>query len=179
MNKQMEEELVVLVDEKNYGIGIAPKETVHSAHTPLHRAFSLFIFNKHGQVLLTKRALTKKTFPGIWTNAVCGHPGPGEKTVDAAKRRLKNELGITNVIDIKEVAPYRYRYTDANGIEENEICPILTAVFDSIPKPNKDEIDDWKWMDWEKFLEEIHIHSDTYSSWSKEEALILKEIFCR
>ena len=88
-------ELVVLVDEQNNEIGTAPKETVHTDHTPLHRGFSLFVFNTKGDVLVTKRAVSKKTFSGVWTNTVCGHPGPGEDIVEAVKRRLKDELGLT------------------------------------------------------------------------------------
>jgi len=170
-------EFVVLVDEQNNETGTAPKDTVHTKNTPLHRAFSLFVFNHKKELLLTRRSETKKTFPGIWTNTVCGHPGPGEKPVDAARRRLANELGIRS-IDINEAAPYRYRFADKNGIVENEICPILVATFDGNPKPDPDEVDAWKWMDWEKFLTEIKFHPETYSPWSREEAVILERIFC-
>lgn len=166
-------ELVVLVDDNNNPIGTAEKDTVHSSDTPLHRAFSLFLFNSKKQVLLTKRAATKKTFPGVWTNTVCGHLAPEETTVVAATRRLKDELGIEGV-EVGEVAPYRYRFADANGIVENEICPILVGFFDGDPKPNPDEIDEWKWMDWKEFLEEIKTNPSPYSPWCKEEAQILR-----
>ena len=128
------------------------------------------------QILLTRRADTKKTFPGVWTNSVCGHPGPGETAVGAAKRRLADELGITGV-EVKEVSPYRYRVADKNGIVENEICPIFVAFSDVDPKVNPYEVDDWKWMDWEKFLLEIKKNSEIYSPWSREEAVILKKIY--
>jgi len=162
-------ELVVLVDEQNTPIGTAPKDSVHTKDTPLHRGFSLFLFSSKKKLLLTKRSARKKTFPGVWTNTVCGHPGPGESAIDAAKRRLYQELGI-DVTDIKEVSPYRYRFADKNGIVENEICPILVAYANVDPKPNADEIDDWKWMKWQTFLEEIKKNPDTYSPWSREEA---------
>jgi len=168
-------ELVVLVDQHNNVLGTRDKADVHSTHTPLHRGFSLFLFNSKKELLLTQRAYTKKTFPGLWTNTVCGHPGPDEKVVDAVKRRLKEEMGITGV-DIKEVSPYRYRFVDKNGIVENEICPILVGVCDIDPKPNGDEVDDWKWMDWKKFLEEIKTNPDLYSPWSREEAKILSDL---
>jgi isopentenyl-diphosphate Delta-isomerase len=167
-------EFVVLVDENNNEIGTASKDTVHTKNTPLHRAFSLFVFNHKKELLLTRRADTKKTFPGLWTNSVCGHPGPGELVVDAAKRRLENELGITQV-EVKEVSPYQYHFADKNGIVENEICPILVATFDGDPKSNPDEVDDWKWMSWEKFLTEIQNNPEIYSPWSREEALILQQ----
>src|SRR3989344_5242472 len=160
-------ELVVLVDEQNTPIGTAPKDSVHTKDTPLHRGFSLFLFSSKKKLLLTKRSARKKTFPGVWTNTVCGHPGPGESAIDAAKRRLYQELGI-DVTDIKEVSPYRYRFADKNGIVENEICPILIAYSDAMPKPNKEEIEGWRWMRWEEFLEEIEKNPEMYSPWSGE-----------
>lgn len=168
----MSEELVVLVDEQNNQIGTAPKQSVHTSDTPLHRAFSLFAFNSLGQLLLTKRASTKKTFAGVWTNTVCGHPGPNESEADAARRRLSQELGL-EVENIIPVAPYRYRYADKNGIVENEICPIFIAHTEENPKNNPSEIDEWKWMDWEEFLAEIKNNPDPYSPWCKEEAQLV------
>ncbi len=168
-------ELVVLVDEHNREIGTAPKDTVHSTNTPLHRAFSLFIFNSKRQILITRRALSKKTFPGVWTNTVCGHLAPGESAVLAAQRRLTDELGIKGV-DVQEVSPYRYRAADRNGIVENEICPILVGQYDQDPNPNRKEVEDWKWMDWKIFLREIAADTnDVYSPWCKEEAIILQQ----
>lgn len=170
------EELVVLVDEQNNPIGTAPKLTVHTTDTPLHRAFSLFLFNSKNELLVTKRAIAKKTFPGVWTNTLCGHLLPDETSVHAATRRLLYELGVEGVI-VKEVAPYRYRFADSNGIVENEICPILMATADVTPQPYPDEIDDWKWMPWEAFLTEIRQNPDTYSPWSAQEAAILATKF--
>jgi isopentenyl-diphosphate delta-isomerase len=168
-------EYVVLVDEYNNEIGTAPKGTVHSDHTPLHRGFSLFIFNRNHELLVTRRASTKKTFPDVWTNTVCGHPGPKEDVVEAAKRRLKDELGII-ARDIKIVAPYRYRFTDIHGIVENEICPILMGHTDENPKPDPREVDEWKWMGWREFLVEIQNIPDKYSPWCIEEAMLLSHL---
>lgn len=177
---QLTMELVVLVDEQNNVLGTAPKDEVHTQNTPLHRAFSLFVFNSKKQVLLTKRSLSKKTFPGVWTNAVCGHPAPNESEVDAAKRRLKVELGIKGS-DLKGsqgltlVSDYRYRFADKNGIVENEICPILVGFTDNDPTPNHSEVSDWKWMDWREFLKEIKTNSNPYSPWCIEEAAIIED----
>ncbi len=165
-------ELVVLVDDQNNPIGTADKDTVHTKDTPLHRAFSLFLLNSKNQVLLTKRASTKKTFPGVWTNTVCGHPAPGESSVAAAKRRLQDELGIT-VDTIEEVAPFRYRVADVNGIVENEICPICICQYDGDPKPNPEEVEDWRWMDWNLFLREANDNPMAYSPWSIAEVKVL------
>lgn len=169
-------ELVVLVDDANNEIGTAEKSTVHTTNTPLHRGFSVFIFNSHKQLLLTQRALTKKTFPGVWTNTVCGHPGPGESVIAAAKRRLKDEL-ILDCKDLKEVAPYRYRVADQNGIVENEICPVLIGYSDIDPKPVNTEVESWKWVDWEEFLRQVRQNPKGFSPWCVEESeLITKSI---
>lgn len=165
-------ELVVLVDDKNNPVGTADKDTVHTKDTPLHRAFSLFVLNSKNQVLLTKRANSKKTFPGVWTNTVCGHPAPEESIIAAATRRLRDELGIEDVV-IAEVAPYRYRIADVNGIVENEICPICVGQHDGDPVPNPNEVEDFRWMDWNVFLREINDNPMAYSPWSVAEAKVL------
>lgn len=171
----MTEELVVLVDEQNNAIGTAAKDTVHTKNTPLHRAFSLFLFNSKNELLVTQRASTKKTFAGVWTNTLCGHPAPDESVIDAAKRRLVEELGIRDV-EVKEVSPYRYRFADKNGIVENEICPILVGYFDGDPVPKLGEVDEWKWVDWKMFLEDIKTNSKLYSPWCIEEANIITSL---
>ncbi len=173
-------EEVVLVDTNNREVGTAPKASVHTQNTPLHRGFSLFLFNTHNELLLTQRAQNKKTFPGIWSNTLCGHPGPGEKAEQAARRRLKDELGVEFTGEIKEVAPYRYQFTDKNGILENEVCPILVAYVDFEDDdnfaPNPEEIADWQWLPWSEFLENIKLNPKKYSPWSVEEALLLEKI---
>lgn len=166
-------EYVILVDDQNRQIGVAPKDTVHTKNTPLHRAFSLFLFNTNHQLLVTKRASTKKTFPGVWTNSVCGHVAPDEEPIDAVKRRLQEELQMS-ASEIREVSPYRYRFMDVNGIVENEICPIFVGYADEIPKPNPEETEDWKWIDWNEFIQTVHQYPGTYSPWSEEEAKLLE-----
>ncbi len=166
-------EQVILIDEQNNQIGVADKETVHTTTTPLHRAFSLFLFNSKKHLLVTQRALNKKTFPGMWTNSVCGHVSPGEQTIDAVKRRASDELHIV-AMDIKEVAPYRYRFADVSGVVENEICPIFIGFTNEDPKPSKSEVEAWRWIDWKEFFETIQQHPGTYSPWSEEEAIILQ-----
>lgn len=168
-------ELVILVDEKNNQIGTAPKDTVHTKDTPLHRGFSLFLFNAKNELLLTRRALTKKTFPGVWTNTVCGHPAPKESVVEASRCRLADELGIVSQ-DIVEVAPYQYRFSDQNGIVENEICPILVGHADIDPTPNPNEVEEWKWMPWKEFLDAAQTNPKNFSPWSVEEARILLKV---
>ncbi len=173
---QKQEELVVLVDEQNNVLGTTPKATVHTKDTPLHRGFSVFLFNAKGELLLTQRASTKKTFPGVWTNTACGHPGPDERPIEAAKRRLKEELGIEAEY-IKHVSDYRYTFTDVHGIKENEICPIFIAFGNTDPVPSPEEVDTWKWVPWQDFLDDMHERPDVYSPWCREEAMfIVKEL---
>ncbi len=139
-------ELVVLVDESGAAIGTADKATVHTHDTPLHRAFSCHVFHADGRVLVTRRALGKLTWPGVWTNSFCGHPGPDE-TMDAAiHRRATRELSLT-LGPLEPVLPdFRYRAVDASGIVENELCPVFRATVDVDPRPSDDEVAEWAWI---------------------------------
>ena len=140
-------EQVVLVDETGAPIGAADKVSVHTAETALHLAFSCHVYNEAGLVLVTRRALGKLTWPGVWTNSFCGHPAPGEPLEDALARRAAYELGIT-VTDVTVVLPdFRYRAVDASGIVENEVCPVFTAVTDDDVQPDPDEVAEYRWID--------------------------------
>src|SRR6185369_1582532 len=110
---------VVLVNDKNKSLGTMEKLSAHSDKTPLHRAFSLFLFNKQGEFLLQQRAFHKKTWPGVWTNSVCGHPRLWERPIAAARRRLEFELGLKDVEIVMALPDYRYR-AEKDGIVENE-----------------------------------------------------------
>ncbi len=140
-------EQVVLLDNDGNAVGSADKATVHSATTPLHLAFSCHVFDAEGRVLVTRRALTKATWAGVWTNSFCGHPAPGEALEDAVARRASVELGIT-VRDLRLVLPdFRYRAVDASGIVENEICPVFRAVTTDAVAANPAEVSEWEWVD--------------------------------
>ena len=161
-------EMIVLVDESVHEIGTAPKLASHHAHTPRHRAFSLYIFDPAGRVLITQRALSKKVWPGVWTNSVCGHPAPGESHEAAIVRRTQYELGMT-VSDIEVVLPdYRYTTPPFQGIIENEICPVYRAVATSDPKPNPAEVEAYMWMTWSDFVAAMKQTPDLYSYWAKD-----------
>ena len=136
----------VLLDEHGSPSGTAPRATVHQEDTPLHLAFSCHLFDASGQVLLTRRALAKRTWPGVWTNSFCGHPRPGEDVLDAVRRHARHELGI-EVTDIRPLLPdFRYRAVDASGTVENEVCPVFTAHTDESLQPNPDEVVDLRWV---------------------------------
>jgi isopentenyl-diphosphate delta-isomerase len=140
-------EKVVLLDEERTPIGSELKHLVHSATTPLHLAFSCHVLNAAGQVLVSRRSLAKRTWPGVWTNSFCGHPQPDEPMADAVVRRAQEELGLT-VRDLRVLLPdFRYRAVDASGIVENEVCPVYIAVTDDEPWPNPAEVMDEQWTD--------------------------------
>ncbi len=158
-------ELVVLVDDNGEPIGTADKATVHHENTPLHLAFSCHIINTDGQVLVTRRALDKKTWPGVWTNAVCGHPGPDESMDDAIIRRARYEIGL----DIAQIRPaianFRYRATDASGVVENEICPVFSAVAHNDPTPRADEVCQWQWVEPSALRDAVSATPFAFSPW--------------
>ncbi|MBF4577115.1 isopentenyl-diphosphate Delta-isomerase [Frondihabitans sp. VKM Ac-2883] len=142
----LHDELVVLLDEGGNPSGVYPKRDVHTTETPLHLAFSCHVANDAGDILVTRRALTKATWPGVWTNSFCGHPAPGETPAEAVQRRAFQELGM-EVAEITPILPdFRYRAVDASGVVENEICPVFTAVAVGSPQPSPDEVAEWAWV---------------------------------
>ena len=162
-------EQVVLVDDAGSPIGTADKATVHTTNTPLHLAFSCHVFNKDGHVLVTRRALSKATWPGVWTNAVCGHPGPGEDTTDAITRRVQHEIGL-EITDITPAIPeFRYRAVDASGIVENEICPVFIAHAASQPTPRDDEVCEWQWVEPDALRSAVLATPFAFSPWLVEQ----------
>ena len=139
-------ERVVLLGEYGEPIGSALKSEIHGVDTPLHLAFSCYVLDEAGRLLVTRRALTKLTWPGVWTNSFCGHPGPGEPTEDAVARRAHEELGA-GVRDLRLVLPrFRYRALDASGVVENELCPVYVARIDTPISPVSSEVMDLQWI---------------------------------
>jgi len=140
-------EQVMLLDEAGTQIGVADKAAVHTTNTALHLAFSCHVYSPGGLVLVTRRALTKQTWPGVWTNSFCGHPSPDESMELAITRRAARELGIT-LTDLEVVLPdFRYRAVDASGIVENEVCPVYRAVTTDAIAPAADEVAEFAWVD--------------------------------
>jgi isopentenyl-diphosphate Delta-isomerase len=143
----IETEYVVLLDDEGREIGTAPKSSVHGTDTALHLAFSCHVVNDVGQVLVTRRALGKTTWPGVWSNSFCGHPRPAEPVIAAVRRRASHELGL-ELADLELALPlFRYRAVDASGIVEHEICPVYTARAASDLELNPLEVVDAEWVD--------------------------------
>ncbi|MFF2277952.1 isopentenyl-diphosphate Delta-isomerase [Agromyces sp. NPDC058126] len=158
-------EMVVLLDEEGQPIGTANKHEVHTAHTPLHAAFSCYVSNSDGQLLLTRRSLSKKTWPGVWTNSFCGHPGPGEVIEKAITRRARDELGIS-LQNVELILPnFRYRAVDAGGIVENEICPVYRATTTMTPVPVAAEIAEWRWVNESQLRGAVRNAPFAFSPW--------------
>ena len=174
----MIEEHVILVDEDNEQIGTAPKAEVHHANTPLHRAFSCFVFNSRGELWLQQRALHKVTWPGIWSNSCCGHPLPGEVYEDAVHRRLADELGMADVELELALPDYRYR-AEMLGVVENEFCPVWVGFSDATPTPGPQEVAAVQRRPWAEFLAAVRANDDPFyrslSPWCREETRLLAE----
>ncbi|WP_323960204.1 isopentenyl-diphosphate Delta-isomerase [Arthrobacter sp. JZ12] len=158
-------EFVVLADPDGTPIGTQDKATVHTTSTPLHLAFSTHVFDGDGRILVTRRALTKLTWPGVWTNSFCGHPGPGEATEDAVVRRAERELGLQLTGIELRLPDFRYRAVDASGVVENEICPVYTAVAASPVVPRDDEVMEWQWADPEQLTAAVAATPWAFSPW--------------
>ena len=162
-------ELVVLLDELGRPTGTAPKATVHTTDTPLHLAFSCWLLDEDGRVLLTRRAAVKRTWPGIWTNAFCGHPGPGEAIPEALHRRARQELGAAVAPPAPALPDFRYRAVMADGIVENEVCPVFTSRLLGPLRPDPAEVDDHRWTSVPALLDAVAREPEAYSPWLREQ----------
>lgn len=160
-------EKVVLVDQKGQAIGEELKSRVHTRATPLHLAFSCYVFDPHGQLLLTRRALTKTTWPGVWTNSCCGHPQPGESLRSAVRRRLRDELGMTSHEPRLLLPDFSYRAVMDSGIVENEVCPVFMAYSDDVPDPDPAEVEEFRWVHWDEFVAEAENPRSDISPWAR------------
>lgn len=146
---------VVLLDEGGREVGRAPREEVHHTSTPLHLAFTCYVFGPDDAFLLTRRSRRKRSFPGVWTNTFCGHPRPGEQVSHAVTRRAEDELGLA-LDDLRLVHHgVRYRAADAHGVVENEIGPVVVARTAHAPRPSGDETEAYRWVSWAALRDEV------------------------
>jgi len=161
---------LILVDKNGKEIRKGEKLKVHQ-EGKLHRAFSIFIFNKKGELLLQKRAKSKYHSSGLWSNTCCSHPRPGFDIKEEAKRRLKEEMGIET--DLKEIFSFIYK-AKVGELIEHEFDYVFIGNFDGQPKPNKKEVDDWKWLNKKDLEKEIKANPEKYTPWLK---IIFNKVF--
>ncbi len=166
-------EYVILVNDNDMPLGAMEKMEAHE-RGKLHRAFSIFIFNTKGEMMLQKRAEDKYHSPGLWTNTVCSHPHPGEDTEEAAHRRLVEEMGFD--CDLKELFSFKYKAKVGGGLVEHEYDHVFIGKTDKKPVPNPEEVSDWKYVSLEDVLADIKNNPDNYTEWFK---IAVKELKLR
>ncbi len=154
-------ERVVLVDAQDRPVGVEEKRNAHLMGR-LHRAFSVFVFRSDGAMLLQRRADGKYHSGGLWSNTACGHPRPGEPTVAAARRRLREEMGFET--DLRSVLSFTYR-VDLGGLVEHEVDHVLVGVCDARPVPSPEEVSDWRWVATDEVVREAWEHPDRFTPW--------------
>ena len=167
------EEHVILVDEHDNQLGLMPKMEAHEKAV-LHRAFSVFIFNNDGDLMLQQRAAHKYHSPLLWTNTCCSHQRDGESNIAAGKRRLVEEMGFST--ELKEVFSFIYKAPFDNGLTEHELDHVMVGYFDGFPEVNPEEVASFKWMSLEAIKEDIELHPNLYTAWFK---IIFKESYSK
>ncbi len=155
-------ERVILVDKSDNQIGTEEKMKAHR-EGKLHRAFSIFIFNYDGKLLLQQRSKSKYHCPGLWANTCCSHPRDGEGTEAAAHRRLAEEMGFD--CQLKEAFSFTYKTKFDNGLTEHEFDHVLIGKCDAVPKPNPDEVESWRWVGVGELRKDIRENSERYAYW--------------
>ena len=167
------EENVILVDELDNQLGLMPKMQAHEKAV-LHRAFSVFIFNDKGELMLQQRAAHKYHSPLLWTNTCCSHQRDGESNIEAGKRRLIEEMGFKT--NLKEIFSFVYKAPFDNGLTEHELDHVMIGNFNGTPKINPDEVASYKWMTLEAVKKDIELQPKLYTAWFK---IIFKESYLK
>jgi len=160
----MVEEKVILVNEKDEQIGLMPKMEAHEKAV-LHRAFSVFVLNEKGELMLQQRAAHKYHSAMLWTNTCCSHQRDGESNLEAGKRRLLEEMGF--VCELNEVFSFIYKAPFDNGLTEHELDHVLVGEYKESPQINKEEVNAFKWMTLEAIKIDIELQPKIYTEWFK------------
>ncbi len=160
----MKEENVILVDQYDVQIGTMLKMEAHEKAV-LHRAFSVFILNSKGEIMLQQRAASKYHSPLLWTNTCCSHQREGESNVDAGKRRLLEEMGF--VTELEELFSFIYKAPFDNGLTEHEFDHVMIGYYNQNPIINKEEVANWKWMYQDAIKSDIEKNPQNYTVWFK------------
>lgn len=157
-------EQVILVNTNDQPTGTEEKIRAHELAL-LHRAFSVFVFNSKGELMLQRRALHKYHSPGLWTNTCCSHPRPGEETTQAAHRRLKEEMGFD--CPLEWTFSFIYKAPFDNGLTEHEFDHVFFGTYDEEPQINPEEVAEWKWVSMEMLLHDVQLNPRHYTIWFK------------
>ncbi len=160
----MVEEKVILVNEKDEQIGLMPKLEAHKKAV-LHRAFSVFVLNLKGELMLQQRAAHKYHSSMLWTNTCCSHQRDGESNLEAGKRRLFEEMGF--VCELKEVFSFIYKAPFDNGLTEHELDHVMVGEYEESPQINKEEVNAFKWMTLEAIKKDMERQPEIYTEWFK------------
>ena len=160
----MIEEQVILVNEKDEQLGTMPKLEAHEKGV-LHRAFSVFVLNDSGEMMMQQRAACKYHSPLLWTNTCCSHQRVGESNIEAGKRRLFEEMGF--VTELKDVVSFIYKASFDNGLTEHEFDHVLVGTYNENPNINIDEVNNFKWMTLEQVKVDMELNPDIYTEWFK------------
>ncbi len=155
---------VILVDKNDHQIGVMEKLEAHEKGL-LHRAFSVFIFNNQGQLMIHQRALSKYHSPGLWTNTCCSHQQIGETCIEAAQRRLNEEMGFD--CEMEEIFQFIYRAEFSNGLVEHEYDHVFIGHYDEQPNINTDEVNAWKWICPKELDADLRANPNSYTEWFK------------
>jgi isopentenyl-diphosphate delta-isomerase len=161
----MTKEFVILVDTNDNELGKMEKIQAHKKAL-LHRAISVFIVNSHGEWLLQRRALHKYHSNGLWTNTCCSHPYPGETSIDAANRRLTEEMGME--VKLKELFNFTYKEELDNELTEYELDHVFLGISDEIPKINTNEVVDWKYIKYDDLKTDLKNNPENYTVWFRK-----------
>ena len=158
-------EQVILVDSNDNEIGLEEKIRAHENGAKLHRAFSVFVFNKNGEMMLQQRAASKYHGGGLWSNTVCSHQRKGESTLGAAHRRLREEMGFD--CEMSEAFAFEYKASMDKGLTEHEYDHVVIGHYDGKPRPNSDEVQDWKWIGLNELQGDMKRHPERYTPWTR------------
>ncbi|MBI4895733.1 MAG: isopentenyl-diphosphate Delta-isomerase [Candidatus Aenigmarchaeota archaeon] len=158
-------EMIILVDKNDKEIGYMEKIEAHKNGGTLHRAFSIFIFNSRGEMLLQKRSVKKHHFGGLWTNACCSHPLKGENLDHAIHRKLHQEMGFD--CSMKEIFSFIYQADWNNGLSEHEFDHVYVGIYDGILSTNREEVDEYRYVDISWLKDDVKKHPENYTPWFK------------
>lgn len=158
---------IIIVDENDKALGLKDKLKCHLGGGILHRAFSVFIFNNKGELLLQQRSEKKLLWPLYWSNTCCSHPLSGENYEQAAERRLKEEMGF--ICPVKLIGNFQYQANYKNVGAENELCSVLAGKYDGKIMADPNEAANWKWINFDELKKDVIVNQSKYTPWLKME----------